>query len=300
MAKKIKKVISLEKLSMGLSLFLASCTGSSNHLTPITHIPPVVFSCPDNFVLSPIKVGAKSFCVQKTEAEIKDGAALLKQVSGPSVVQKRSVAQQACAGLGPRFSLISNAEWQALTRDIEQNSRNWSLSFIAKGALNSGHADANPGFAILADPLRDGCFLIEDTECTAGNWSYSKRTHQLSSGDFIWDLAGNLDEWVSDDPPNLDFSEVQNGIPLSELKSPALKSSFGSSVPTALLDQAVFGGLGYIADLNEGDPSTDKLGILRGGSFEDSVWAGLFSTKINVLAESDASTHMSGFRCVYK
>ncbi|MCB0414769.1 MAG: hypothetical protein KDD50_10575, partial [Bdellovibrionales bacterium] len=124
----------------------------------------------------------------------------------------RNEALAECQSLGAGYDLITNDEWQTIARNIELVHGNWSENKVGgvsagnggtdSNELNRGHADDAPNEPLSAnanDVL--GCDGTGQT-CnggTLGDWSLEKRTHKLSNGEVIWDLAGNIWEWVKDD-----------------------------------------------------------------------------------------------------
>ena len=129
------------------------------------------------------------------------------------------------------YQLITNAQWQALAGDIAAQAANWSgvtpavgVGKIARGHSDNALTDANTnsttaglsftGHLALAAKSTDGStvpwsFADNASEFAAGyrgtgntsvqaagsGWE-QRRTHYVSSGDVVWDLAGNVWEWV--------------------------------------------------------------------------------------------------------
>ena len=79
-----------------------------------------------------------------------------------------------------------------MARDIEANPVNWSGGEVGSGALSRGHSDANPSNALA---ITDADDPLTNTGNEEGNWD-QRRTLVLSNGEVIWDLAGNVSEWV--------------------------------------------------------------------------------------------------------
>ena len=105
----------------------------------------------------------------------------------------------ACQSMGEGYDLITNDQWQTIARSIEKNKWNWDL-FAGEGRqLSVGNANiGNVGEALNAR---------NDNRCVTGpcggggaqrNWHEFRRSFRLSNKEFIWDISGNVAEWVKD------------------------------------------------------------------------------------------------------
>lgn len=77
--------------------------------------------------------------------------------------------------------LITNNEWMTIVRNIEQVPSNWSGGEVGSGYLprgNSSSSGAMEGFDELSGA--------------------TKRTLTLTNGEVIWDLSGNVRQWIND------------------------------------------------------------------------------------------------------
>lgn len=86
-------------------------------------------------------------------------------------------AKVACQAIGGH--LITNEEWMTLARNIEIVSSNWSGGTIGSGYLPRGNSSSSSA--------KDGFDELSGT---------TKRTLILSNGEIVWDLAGNVYDWV--------------------------------------------------------------------------------------------------------
>jgi hypothetical protein len=107
-----------------------------------------------------------------------------------------STAKTRCKLNGANYDLISNAEWMTIARDIEAEPSNWTSGVVGLERLYQGHSD---GGALLEvtdenDPY-DGTGNLSTDPVGAGK--EQRRMHTLSTGDTIWDLAGNNAEFFS-------------------------------------------------------------------------------------------------------
>lgn len=192
-----------------------------------------------------------------------------------------------CAKLGKGYKLISNNQWQTIARNIEQVAENWSDGIVGSGALNRGHTDGDPNEALEASSAdNDACFGTGQT-CTAATWDSQKRTHRLSNGEVIWDLSGNVREWIYDDLADLNLE-----LPIDTVwnehntLSATNRKILGPSEPTWTSAQGVgqvYGGSGGAVD--------------RSGYWDYGDHAGVFL--VNLDHEATYASPTFGFRCVY-
>ncbi|MBI5542499.1 MAG: hypothetical protein HY901_01315 [Deltaproteobacteria bacterium] len=106
--------------------------------------------------------------------------------------------------MGAGYALATNDEWQAVARDVEQRADNWSDRSQASGHLNVGNYSYEAGGSLGEDrPCATEGFTERFRRCTDPTSSHfvRKRTHTLSNGAVLWDLAGNVSEWVQGSAP---------------------------------------------------------------------------------------------------
>jgi hypothetical protein len=200
------------------------------------YLDPIGIECPTDWIAVPgnTTYGTTDFCVMKYEARLEYDGSIVPdgnvnndaqydwavQYGGPTDGLFRAVsaaegqpwvyirrgengaatgagAIEACQALGAGYDLLTNAEWQTIARDIEAQqsgpTNNWVVDGSSDTTLNSGHTDNSP-----AQSCDSGRELV-DTDCldSGGESDPSElRTHHLSNGELIWDVAGNAWEWV--------------------------------------------------------------------------------------------------------
>ncbi|MDD4664649.1 MAG: prepilin-type N-terminal cleavage/methylation domain-containing protein, partial [Candidatus Pacebacteria bacterium] len=137
-------------------------------------------------------------CIMKYEAKKGTGNIATSVATGtPWVNIYQDVAKAECEKIGAH--LITNAEWMAIARDIEDQDANWSDNKVGTGYLNIGHATGNSGAAATtgsASEYSTGSNTLVPFSSLVDH--KGKRTHTLSNGQTIWDFSGNVWEWVDD------------------------------------------------------------------------------------------------------
>jgi hypothetical protein len=284
------------------------------------------------------------FCVMKFEAKMFDGitpefsgndlntidiadpvvAANLNAVSVPtnrpwvniphSDPTKPIDAVRACEKTGPGYSLVNNAQWQAIAREIEVNSRNWSERTpfgSSENLLNRGHSDfttliTTGGRSYRTNPAHgidfDGCYhtmtnsfdgSLVPPDC-GGQWHPNKRTHTLSSGAIIWDISGNVREWALDLTANSDLTSLIDFVSSGPfgVNKEANQLKWGPSLDHSSKTATYFGGLGqFYGGLTQGSA------VIRGGQSSYFNQVGIFSAYLN-HAPNEILNGV-GFRCAY-
>ena len=151
---------------------------------------------------------------------------LVSQALGVPLTTSKKEAQVNCQKLGGNkygeYDLIKNDEWQILARNIELVGSNWGDGSMGSSkGLNRGYScieetgtvdgleaseddtKACYGLPVYDDTTGQYVPMTIDSSRNSGQcdgpWHSRKRTHQLSNDEIIWDLAGNLCEWVKED-----------------------------------------------------------------------------------------------------
>ena len=228
-----------------------------------------------------------------------------------------AAAQSACEelqGTGDfaqgTFSLVSNPEWMTIARDIEGTPANWSGGAVGSGHVPQGHSDGAPSNVLAAadpDDPYDG--TGNNAGQAAGSGWEQRRTHVLTGGGVVWDLAGNVAEWVDwradddgySDPPAPGFLNSYNEIDLSRDTIPEQAGADDPLVADDLLPSGPHDhrhSLGQWLSLiaqGGGDAHT----VYRGGFYNDNGRP----ASVGVFALSLSPTETAaviGFRCVWR
>ena len=262
------------------------------------------FLCPENFVGVPSLTGytTNSFCVMKYEAKNDgSGGAISQAASLPWVNINRNDSITECTDLGGKYDLITNDEWQSIARNIEDVASNWANGTVGDtGGLSTGHSDTVPnGPQAASSEDNNACHETGNT-CDGSTWHSQRRTHTLSNGEVVWDIGGNVSEWVKDNNTvnygsNTDISlitdathstsgSLSGGTTMTERKA---KGHFGPSGDYTGLDSNPWGGLGY------GQFNGNADGVVRGGSVN---LGGVFTVAWTSVS---STVGFLSFRCVY-
>ncbi|NCG20274.1 MAG: hypothetical protein GWP91_14795 [Rhodobacterales bacterium] len=264
-------------------------------------------ACPTGFAFVPSNegVGATPFCIARYEMRIAGNdngdqvwsAALQAESRGigtPWVNLEKSQARIACDALGFSYQLVTNAQWQATARSIENEPSNWSGGAVGAGYVSRGHSDASPFAALEGDS--DPCEGTNNPECedpSHPDWA-QKRTHLLGNGETVWDFAGNAWEQVdgSTGAPDYLWMEYTDGAFTLEPGWEVYRASFAPEGP---YDGShgmggLYGGVGNL--IRGGSYDFPSPGSAGAQGMED---MGIYAGHHN--AWFVASTH--GFRCAY-
>ena len=286
-------------------MLLASCNGGgSSGGGGVAVENPAPISCPSGFIPVPhnSSVGTtKDFCVMKYEAKDNGSGVAVSQAAGnPYVNLTIGDSQTKCTNLGANYDLISNPEWMTIARNAESVSSNFQASVMARGwAAHISYGDAWTNTAVASSTDENCLYNTGADTCGSSGSHLYRRTLNLSNGEVIWDLSGNVWEWV-------DWSHTTAGLDLGPTTCAASWVQF----PDVLADTCYTGGAlltdQVFPDTSNGS-SVEGFGrfhggsggaALRGGYWGNGSDAGAFTLGLN-LSTAYASSGF-GFRCVYR
>jgi formylglycine-generating enzyme required for sulfatase activity len=257
-------------------------------------------SCPTGYIPVPHNTAlgtSVDFCVSKYEMKNVGSVATATAAGAPWVFINQTDAKAACSGLGSHYHLISNPEWMTVARNVEQVNSNWDSGTAGTGILSYGHTNNHPGVALAAS--------TDDHDETYGTdiGFEQKRVHTLSNGEVIWDLAGNVWEWIDWNvtPANKAYHTADGSPPVAWKELAGLDQNVSSSSEMKPESWEFFfstlnssnGMGGYYA----GDNASGGA-ALRGADWDSDPYAGIFA--LNLGSDATASVDVIGFRCAYQ
>ncbi len=174
----------------------------------------VFITCPE--VTLPCGTVVPSFKVGKYLASKNEDGQIVVNGGKPWVMHSYDEARSAYEAAG--YKLITETQWLALAWDISQQDCNWTKGKVGKGKIFRGLHKGTVDCAQSAD------FVSPKKS--------ERRTLTLSNGEEIFDLAGNVWEWVFDDVQGdhdgIVAARVTNASPsLSTAPYPSLKKGMG-------------------------------------------------------------------------
>ncbi len=174
-----------------------------------------------------------------------------------------SEAKRACATIGGK--LITELEYLAIAHDIVQQDINWSGGKVGDGYVFQG---LHLGTVREARP---GSYVSPNEK--------ERRWHQLSNGERIYDLAGNVYSWV--------FDDVQGDVHGIVAHRFAEDSPSITTAPYPSMRK----GMGWRPDAGD---NWAGYALARGGCWCGEDYAGVF--RLN-LGSPDRRRGIVGFRC---
>jgi formylglycine-generating enzyme required for sulfatase activity len=202
-----------------------------------------------------------------------------------SISQAESI--EACESIGEGYHLITNDEWMTIARNIEAQAGNWTSGTVGNGSLFMGN---NGGTCTVGT----ACYNGDNPEYTVKTEADITAKLVLSNGNEIWDLSGNVAEWVDKtitrgNMPSLSTSWLEYtsvtdyGLLGRDSYNFAVGKKYNSS-----------NGVGKIYNYYS-KGSTEERVFLRGGSWLTGTTAGLLYLSLSYDSSTQTSNH--GFRC---
>jgi hypothetical protein len=207
------------------------------------------------------------------------------------------------------WHLVTNNEWMTVARNIEQVEANWcnrdgtgcdNPPGTPGKILANGHNDDNPNYALTASTDDKPCFgTTSDGSNTCGGRGSQKRTLTLSNGEIVWDMAGNVWQWIDaeiarkDEPRTIVPGEGNLRWTWGEFQTVPVNSTFSPSNPEWNSTQ----GVGRIYHYNSiGDTDTTLYTYIRAGNWRHGYDSGIFTIHLSPVASKTGIDDV-GFRC---
>lgn len=194
---------------------------------------------------------------------------------------------------GGKYRLISNTQWQTVARNAENVASNWSGNAVGSGALVKGHSDNTPSNSLANSTDDDPYYGTENSasDSLGSGWE-QRRTLTLTNSEVVWDFAGNVWQWVSDNYSDLGANP--------EISGSWNEFSHTTYFPSGGINRLLFAPNGNFTSIQNtgqlygGTPNY----IYRGGQWGGSGSThGLFAASLHPTSSSYAN--FIGFRCVY-
>lgn len=173
---------------------------------------------------------------------------------------------------------------------------NWDGGTVGTNEMARGHSDSNPNSACEADASDANAYVETNCATRSSSGTFNqKRTHTLSNGEVIWDLAGNVFEWTSY------FNNEEKPTPNTNAWYQYTQPIVGTTTMpiTDLIPQvAIDNSWNSTESIGQYYPGNDAAGgaMLRGGKWQDTMFAGVFTTH---MSQDPTLVNSSiGFRCV--
>jgi len=241
-------------------------------------------------------------------------------------------AETECQSIAANVDLPTNAQWMAVARNIESVASNWRNNNIGVTEINAGHVFASRAVHIpsysntsaleilnTADSY-DRVVTVACDQTTENCWNL-KRTHTLSNAEIIWDLGGNVDEWIKDhfvmlqamsayddkwsgyndnmyDTDGLEGGEVYDDrFDLSGANPSAVTYRKRFAPSSTTLGHRAVGGR-FVGTYFTNAPANDAM--VRGGKWNSERYGGIYVAYLNALRRNNNAWMEDGFRCAYR
>lgn len=216
-------------------------------------------------------------------------------------------AKSYCRTLGAH--LLTNPEWMTIAKNVAGVSANWcdrnggscgNPPGTPGKILANGHNDLHPYMALSAGPDDEPCFGTTTTGSNlCGSPSSQKRTLTLDNGHVIWDLAGNVWQWVDatverrNEPRSITPGLGNLRWTWAEFQTVPSSPDYSPTDPTWSSIQ----GVGRIYHYNSlGDTDSTLYTYIRGGNWRHRDDSGAFTIHMQPVPGKQNIDDI-GFRC---
>lgn len=272
--------------------------------------------CPEGyaFIDGNSTYGTSDFCFMKIEARNNSNSPSATMyttkpwhtIDGDSALAAcRSLGYDNATGIG--YDLITNPEWMTIAVDLESNPNNWTSSDPTNGNMYRGHTYASGVSTnnILAINV-DANDLSQGFSEAHGSAVDRRRTLELTSGEVIWDMVGNLDEIVSwqignefiNGPTNCSAGHTDvMSFNCANFNSQDYSPSNPLNIAGYSSSTHALGTIWYSTLANSGSAIR---GSYYGTSTSGLVRTGIFSLNMYWPVKNNGGFDTTGFRCVYR
>ncbi len=247
--------------------------------------------------------GTNGFCVQKYIPSNVSSVPTSQTGTAPWVNITQTASQTACSNLGTGYHLITNPEWMTIAANIANTASNWSNGVVGSGTMSRGHSDNSPASACAANASDANAWV--ETNCTGqtqGALAFNqRRTQNLSNGNVIWDIGGNVWQWVDKYDPNGKPGTATNAWnEYSTTWTDTANWPRSALVPLNSVQNWWNNSWNSTQSIGQFYPSTNGAGgaLLRGANWNDGAGAGPFAVDLH-YAPSHAYADI-GLRCAWQ
>jgi len=263
--------------------FTINVAGPSGGVTTWLHIPQT--SLPSGLVVP-------AFNVMKYEAR---SGAVSTPTGAPAASITWVAARTACQALGSGYDIMKESQWLAIAHDAMNVAANWTGGSVGSGMLMRGNSDQTSALASQGD---------DALGYSGVSGEYLRRTLLLSTGDVIWDMAGNIAEWVYCDDGRTGCSGGGTTGSAYANKPIGYGQEFSTVTPpsgNSDIKPGSYTSANGIGTVTSGGTSFGP--IIRGGSFSYSTYWGGSYTGLFTLDASYGYYYSTngvniGYRCV--
>ena len=242
------------------------------------------------------------FCVMKYIPSSNGGVATSRSGYAPWVSITQTAAATTCSSLGTGYHLITNPEWMTIAANLANVAGNWSNGVVGSGTLSRGHSDNSPASACAADANDANAWV--NTNCTGqtqGALAFNvRRTQFLSNNEVIWDIGGNVWQWVDYYNLNDKPYQLNNWVEYSAMGAGSTTTPRSHLVPKNSVQSWWNDSWNSAQSIGQIYPSVNGTGgaLLRGAGWGDGAGAGPFAVFLG-YAPSDTGSNI-GFRCSWQ
>jgi prepilin-type N-terminal cleavage/methylation domain-containing protein len=243
-------------------------------------------SCEEGYVGVPGNpmYGTQDFCVMKYEAKCEESATgdcgnpgtnlpVSQAAHTPWHTISQVNSKNRCEAIGAQ--LITNNQWMTIARNIEAQPQNWTNGAVGSGSLFRGRSNSTEA-ADASDPLT----------------GVNTRTHTLSNGEVIWDIAGNVWNWT-DNTIDATRRPVGNGTNWVEWTTVTDYGDLNYNITRS--SNSTWNSTQGVGRYYEGAVGTGDRVFGRGGDWYHGTYAGVFTLNL-YYSPSYTDTYL-GFRC---
>ncbi|MBF0409503.1 MAG: hypothetical protein HQM10_19340 [Candidatus Riflebacteria bacterium] len=222
------------------------------------------------------------YCGKFVAANNGAGGAKTVSAATPWVSINWTSAKTACTSVGA--SMISEDQWLAVANNVLNVNSNWTEGTKGSGMLFRGHSDGDPA-NVLDSPNSDSDGYV-GTGNSSGLGPEQCRMKTLSNTAKIWDIGGNIYQWVD---------QIQAANELYTGNNAVWTETNAAAITNAKIKTAYTSGEG-VGQISSVLSVTESRAFLRSGDFSTDIFAGSFLLCLEF--QPTYSDVFIGFRCV--